>query len=166
MGDTESQDVKVEKKKGGTVLLVLVVAVLVLGAAATGAVLAPKFLGSAEAAPEPSGAAPPPPADTGPGETYTLAPIVIDSHGRDGDAHHVKVVLAIELADGMTDPDFKRFVPRSREAALQYLRAQAFEELTDPKRFDKVQKDLNATVLKAVGAKYVSRVLVTDFVAQ
>lgn len=170
MGDIESEeDVKVEKKKGGKVLLVLVVAVLVVGAAAAGAILAPKYLGTAAAAPAaapPAGSASEASPETGPGETTMLTPIVIDSHGREGDAHHVKVVLAVELPEGMSPEDFKRFVPRSREAAVQYLRAQTFEDLTDPKRFSAVQKALNEAILGAVGKKHAVRVLVTDFVAQ
>jgi flagellar basal body-associated protein FliL len=182
----------VEKKKGkGKLVGILVALALILGAGAAGAVLAPKYLGGgAKAAHKPAeGEA----AEEGHGkaeeaepaaeeeepeeeekkpkssevhEIQNLESIVVDTRSSDGSLRHIKVGLSIELAETTKEADFKSYVPRARESAISYFRTRDFEQLSDPKNFAQVVKDLNKEILLAVGKKRAKRVVITDFVAQ
>jgi len=99
-------------------------------------------------------------------EVTNLAPIVVDTRSADGQVRHLKIALSIEHPDTMKEAEFKAYVPRAREAAIWYLRTHDFEELSSPKNFDKLRKELNENILNAVGKKRARRVLITDFVAQ
>jgi flagellar basal body-associated protein FliL len=183
----------VEKKKGkGKLVGILVALALVLGAGAAGAVLAPKYLGGDKAAHKPAegeeDAAPDSSAEKGeeaePEEEKTdegdkkpkntgdvheiqnLEAIVVDTRSADGNLRHVKVGLSIELVEGTKEAEFKAYVPRAREAAIGYFRTRDFEQLSDPKNFTQVVKDLNKEIILAVGKKRAKRVVITDFVAQ
>ena len=184
----------VEKKKGkGPLIGIIVAAVLVVGAGAAGAVMGPKFFakpaptkpaeGEAESEDDkPSGEEKAAeekaeePADeehvekkSASGEVKeitNLAAIVVDTRSADGQVRHLKIALSIEHPDTMKEAEFKAYVPRAREAAIWYLRTHDFEELSAPKNFDKLRKDLNDNIINAVGKKRARRVLITDFVAQ
>jgi flagellar basal body-associated protein FliL len=186
----------VEKKKGkGKLVGILVALALILGAGAAGAVLAPKYLGGAkdhktadsgaeeEADPEKGGDAegsseeadkeaeeegekPHAKATGDVHEIQTLEAIVVDTRSADGSIRHVKVGLTIELQETTKEADFKAYVPRAREAAIGYFRTRDFEQLSDPKNFTQVVKDLNKEIIAAVGKRRAKRVVVTDFVAQ
>jgi flagellar basal body-associated protein FliL len=95
-----------------------------------------------------------------------LEAIVVDSRAADGSIRHIKVGLTIELPETVKEAEFKAYVPRAREAAIGYFRTRDFEQLSDPKNFAQVVKDLNKEILGAVGKKRAKRVVVTDFVAQ
>lgn len=186
----------VEKKKGkGKLVGILVALALILGAGAAGAVLAPKYLGGgAKAAAKPAaeddsehgsengneaeaaseeeekpaeeeGEKPHKPAGDV-HEVHNLESIVVDTRSADGSIRHVKVGLTIELTEAAKEAEFKAYVPRAREAAIGYFRTRDFEQLSDPKNFTQVVKDLNKEILAAVGKKRAKRVVVTDFVAQ
>jgi flagellar basal body-associated protein FliL len=99
-------------------------------------------------------------------DVTNLAPIVVDTRSADGQVRHLKIALSIEHPEGVKEADFKSYVPRAREAAIWYLRTHDFEELSSPKNFDKLRKDLNDNIINAVGRKRARRVLITDFVAQ
>ncbi len=99
-------------------------------------------------------------------EVTNLSPIVVDTRSMDGQVRHLKIALSIEHPDSMKESEFKAYVPRAREAAIWYLRTHDFEELSSPKNFDKLRKDLNDSIINAVGRKRARRVLITDFVAQ
>jgi flagellar basal body-associated protein FliL len=99
-------------------------------------------------------------------EVTNLAPIVVDTRSQDGQIRHLKIALSIEHPDTMKEAEFKAYVPRAREAAIWYLRTHDFDELSAPKGFDKLRKDLNDNIINAVGKKRARRVLITDFVAQ
>jgi flagellar basal body-associated protein FliL len=184
----------VEKKKGkGKLVGILVALALILGAGAAGAVLAPKYLGGAKTAHKPAegeeeaaaeGAsekgddaepAEEEKADDGDKkpkstgdvhEIQNLESIVVDTRAADGNLRHVKVGLSIELVEGTKEAEFKAYVPRAREAAIGYFRTRDFEQLSDPKNFTQVVKDLNKEIILAVGKKRAKRVVITDFVAQ
>jgi flagellar basal body-associated protein FliL len=185
----------VEKKKGkGKLVGILVALALILGAGAAGAVLAPKYLGGApadakataqsdeeeggESSEEESGAEAgeaaeadekkPKKSESG-GDVHgvqNLEALVVDSRAADGSIRHLKVGLTIELTEGTKDADFKPYVPRAREAAIAYFRTRDFEQLSDPKNFAQVVKDLNKEMIEAVGKKRAKRIVITDFVAQ
>jgi len=99
-------------------------------------------------------------------EVQNLEPIVVDTRSADGNIRHVKVGLTIELPEGTKEAEFKAYVPRAREAAIGYFRTRDFEQLSDPKNFAQVVKDLNKEIIAAVGKKRAKRVDITDFVAQ
>jgi flagellar basal body-associated protein FliL len=99
-------------------------------------------------------------------EITNLAAIVVDTRSADGQVRHLKIALSIEHPDTMKEAEFKAYVPRAREAAIWYLRTHDFEELSSPKNFDKLRKELNDNIINAVGKKRARRVLITDFVAQ
>jgi len=99
-------------------------------------------------------------------EVTNLQPIVVDTRAMDGQVRHLKIALSIEHPETIKEADFKAYIPRAREAAIWYLRTHDFEELSAPKNFDKLRKDLNDNIIMAVGRKRAKRVLITDFVAQ
>ena len=99
-------------------------------------------------------------------EVTNLQPIVVDTRSQDGQIRHLKIALSIEHPDAMKEAEFKAYVPRAREAAIWYLRTHDFDELSSPKNFEKLRKDLNDNIINAVGKKRARRVLITDFVAQ
>jgi len=78
----------------------------------------------------------------------------------------LRLGLTIELPEGTKEAEFKAYVPRAREAAIGYFRTRDFEQLSDPKNFAQVVKDLNKEIIAAVGKKRAKRVVITDFVAQ
>lgn len=181
----------VEKKKGkGKLVGIMVALALILGAGAAGAVLAPKYLGGgAKPAHKPAEAAEEAPAESEKAdeaepaeeedegekpkpkagdvhEVQNLEAIVVDTRSADGNIRHVKVGLTVELPEGTKEADFKAYVPRAREAAIGYFRTRDFEQLSDPKNFAQVVKDLNKEIIAAVGKKRAKRVVITDFVAQ
>jgi len=99
-------------------------------------------------------------------EITNLSPIVVDTRSIDGQVRHLKIALSIEHPETFKESEFKSYIPRAREAAIWYLRTHDFEELSSPKNFDKLRKDLNENIINAVGRKRARRVLITDFVAQ
>jgi flagellar basal body-associated protein FliL len=76
------------------------------------------------------------------------------------------VGIAIELANKKTEAEMKNYLPRGREAAIAYLRSREWDEITSSKLFETIKKDLSEQVIQAMGKERVTRVLVTDFVAQ
>jgi flagellar basal body-associated protein FliL len=183
---TDYNQAPVEKKKSkGPLVGIIVAAVLVMGAGAAGAVVGPKFFAKPvatkpadpEAEPEDER---PEKADEASEEARVekksaasevkeitnLAPIVVDTRSADGEVRHLKIALSIEHPEAIKESEFKVYIPRAREAAIWYLRTHDFEELSSPKNFDKLRKDLNDNILNAVGKKRARRVLITDFVAQ
>ena len=194
MSEEASEPKPVEKKKGkGKLVGILVALALILGAGAAGAVLAPKYLGGGDKAahkpaegeeaseeshdkgeegePEEEHAeeAEEKPKKATAGDVHEiqgLEAIVVDTRSADGNLRHIKVGLSIELMEGTKEAEFKAYVPRAREAAIGYFRTRDFEQLSDPKNFVQVVKDLNKEIIAAVGKKRAKRIVVTDFVAQ
>lgn len=156
-----------KKSRLGLVLAIVAITVLVTGAAVAGTVFGPALFGHAkkgEQAPE---------KDKGKdkekekiGESVELSPIMVDARADDGALHHLKVVLAIEIAEGTTKDELMRYVPRGREAAVGYLRSQTFDHLVEPTHYADVRAELSKQFTEAIGGERVARVLVTDFVAQ
>lgn len=99
-------------------------------------------------------------------EVHNLEAIVVDSRAADGSIRHIKVGMTIELTETTKEAEFKAYVPRAREAAIAYFRTRDFEQLSDPKNFAQVVKDLNKEMIGAVGKKRAKRIVITDFVAQ
>jgi flagellar basal body-associated protein FliL len=160
---SEEQKAAPAKKGGSKVIVIALTSVLVVGAAVAGTVLGPRFLGQAAAA----HAAEPEKESAGPaGEVVNFQAIVVDIHDKEGVIHHLKVGVAVELAPQKTEADLKNYMPRGREAAIAYLRARDWDDVTSAKLFEGIKKDLSERVIQSIGKERVSRVLVTDFVAQ
>jgi len=185
-----------KKKGKGKLVGILVALALILGAGAAGAVLAPKYLGGGDKAahkpaegeeeaaaegseekgdaeahgdeekPAEEGESKPKKEQGDVHEIQGLEAIVVDTRSADGNLRHIKVGLSIELVEGTKEAEFKAYVPRAREAAIGYFRTRDFEQLSDPKNFTQVVKDLNKEIILAVGKKRAKRIVITDFVAQ
>jgi flagellar basal body-associated protein FliL len=154
------------KKSSSRVIVIVISGVLVVGAAVAGSLFGPRLLAAqpAAVAPPADGAAK---AEAGPaGEVINFQPIVVDVHDKEGVIHHLKVGLAIEMPHGKVEADLKNYTPRGREAAIALLRSKEWDEITSAKMFEAVKKELSEHVSEAIGRERVSRVLVTDFVAQ
>ncbi len=185
MSNDDDKDAKAEPKKSKLGLILGIaggVVVLVAGGAA-GLVLGPKLIGGsppAEAAPGANAGAhgasaahagaaseaKKPSAHPEKVVSFKFDPIIVDVMDNQGEAHHLKVGFAAELAEGASEADFKLVQPRGREAAITFLRSLTYEEITNPRKYSKLKKDLSSKVTKAVGEERVSRLLVIDFVAQ
>lgn len=170
-----------KKSRLGLVLATVVVVVLVTGAAVAGTLFGPTLLGhkqakadTADQVDDDSGdddASPPKKKkkkeDDGKiGESVEMSPILVDARAKDGELHHLKVVLAIEIAEGTPKDEFMRYSPRGREAAVAYLRSQGFDDLASPAKYNEIRAELGKVFTEAVGEKRVGRVMVIDYVAQ
>ncbi|HTQ07616.1 MAG TPA: flagellar basal body-associated FliL family protein [Polyangiaceae bacterium] len=174
-----------KKSRLGLVLATVVVVVLVTGAAVAGTLFGPALLGhkiskadtadQADQSDDEAGDDDAAPAkkkkkkeekDGKIGESVELAPILVDARAKDGELHHLKVVLAIEIAEGTAKDEFMRYSPRGREAAVAYLRSQGFDDLASPEKYNEIRAELGKVFTEAVGEKRVGRVLVIDYVAQ
>ncbi|HWP04191.1 MAG TPA: flagellar basal body-associated FliL family protein [Polyangiaceae bacterium] len=156
-----------KKSRLGLVLAIVAITVLVTGAAVAGTVFGPALFGHAKKG-EPALEK-----EKGKdkekekiGESVELSPIMVDARAEDGNLHHLKVVLSLEVAEGTTKDELMRYMPRGREAAVGYLRSQSFDHLVDPSQYAEVRTELSKQFSEAVGGERISRVLVTDFVAQ
>jgi flagellar FliL protein len=174
--DDESQSAEGEEgepkkaAKGNGRLFLIIGAVLATGgSAAAGAVLGPSL---AKHAPAPAAAAPEgKTAASGEhggeeGELAQLDPIIVDIREISGEAHHLKVGIAVELGKGVTDEEFKKQIPRIRDTAISYLRSLKFDEISTPAKFDPIRAELGERIAHVSGKARVQRVLFTDFVAQ
>lgn len=142
---------------------------MLVGGSAAGLVLGPKLLGgekkdSAKTASSATAAGGE--EEAGPIISVRFEPIVIDVRDSQNRVHHLKVGLAAELSDQVAKDEFDSVMPRGREAALTYLRALSFEEVSRPERYEKIRQELGERVTKAVGERRVKRMLIIDFVAQ
>jgi len=166
--DTEEESVPEpqapKKSRLGLVLATVVVVVLVTGAAVAGTMFGPALINRTKKAEH--AAASEKEKEKPIGETVELQPIMVDARTKDGELHHLKVVLAIEIHEGTPKEEFMKYSPRGREAAVAYLRSMGFEEVASPERYTQVRGELAKKFIEAVGKKRVERVMVIDFVAQ
>jgi flagellar basal body-associated protein FliL len=169
MSSEESEDSVPEpqapkKSRLGLVLATVVVVVLVTGAAVAGTVFGPTlFKGGKKAEPAASAQGE---KEKPIGETVEMSPILVDARSQDGELHHLKVVLAIEIHEGTPKEEFMKFALRGREAAVAYLRSQTFEDVGAPQHYSEVRAELAKKFTEATGEAHVARVMVIDFVAQ
>ncbi len=100
-------------------------------------------------------------------QTIKLDAVIVDIRDPKGEAHHLRVGMALELKKKLKEEEEAiAFGPRARDTTIEYCRALAYDEVTNPKKFDVIRKELSERVIKAVGKKHVKRVLFTDFVVQ
>jgi flagellar basal body-associated protein FliL len=172
--DEEPEQPKVEKSPK-RLLGILVISVLIAGAAVTGTLLGPRLLAKRAAAATDSntesvdagkGGEGSENAEPEPNNPQAFAPIVVDVKNKRGEMHHMRVGITIELTDKATKEEFERYQPRGREAAIGYLRSKTFDELTESTEFENIAKQLNETIIRAMGERRCNRVVVTDYVAQ
>jgi flagellar basal body-associated protein FliL len=186
-GDSEenaSEPKAPKRSRLGLVLAIVVVVVLVTGAAVAGTMFGPVLFGhkpaKADAAEQADDegdddAATPEKSDKKKGkaekegkvgESVEMTPILVDARAKDGELHHLKVVLAIEIEEGTPKDEFMRYSPRGREAAVAFLRSKGFDELASPEHYADIRAELAKEFTAAVGQKRVARVMVIDYVAQ
>jgi flagellar basal body-associated protein FliL len=180
---SEEKPAAAPKKGGSKVIVIALTAILVAGAAVAGTVFGPKMLGakSAEAHEEEGAKSSKGKSkskskkheaeeeDVEPTAVANFQPIVVDVHDNEGVIHHLKVGLTVESAmenAKEAEEALKHFQPRGREAAIAFLRGREWDEITSSKMFETLKKDLSEKVIESMGEERVSRVLVTDFVAQ
>jgi flagellar protein FliL len=169
-GEEEADGVpKKSGKSGGKLFLIIGAVIATGGSAAAGAVLGPSLAAKGHAQAAAAASASATPGDHGAeegGSVQALDPIIVDIREANGDMHHLKVGLAVELAKGVTDEEFKRQTPRIRDSAISYLRSLKFDEISSPSKFDPIRSELGERIAHASGKAKVQRVLFTDFVAQ
>ncbi len=151
-----------KSSKGLVVVVLLAAVVLGGGAAAAGAVVAMKVATPATAATAPAPSA----TEEKILGTVDFASIVVDIHGQDGAAHHLRVSLSAEIPAETPKEEAQALTPRGRQAAIAYLRSLTYEEATAPGSFDKIRTELNKRMVEAVGEKRIGAVILTDFVLQ
>ncbi len=100
-----------------------------------------------------------------PGPTLSLEPFLVMATDAGHHSHPMRVTLAVEFAQSVHEETTRAFVPRIRDAALNYIRGMSYEDATDSARMDHIRAELleRFRVTGAVGAE---RVLVTDLVIQ
>jgi flagellar FliL protein len=171
----EGDGAKPAKKKGSKlVLLVLGAVVATATSAAAGAVLGPALTGAKPAKAEAASRAAAAHAAAERGgegegpvsEPAALDPIIVDVREANGEMHHLKVGIAVELGVGVPEEEFKKLIPRMRDAAISFLRGLPFDDIASPQKFDAIRNELGERMSKAAGKGRVQRVLFTDFVAQ
>lgn len=92
-------------------------------------------------------------------------PLVVDVRDEGGAAHHVKLVITIEVTDEHAKKEVQGFSHRARAKVLEHIRGKTYEELTEGSKFSEIQGHL-AKLIKGVAGKSVKGVWITDFVAQ
>jgi flagellar basal body-associated protein FliL len=160
------------KSRLGLVLATVAVTVLVTGAAVAGTLFGPVLLGRGKPAAHEAGAK-----EKGAekakgkqgekvGESIEFPPIMVDARADNGELHHIKLVIVVEVAEGTQKDELMRYAPRGREAAVGFMRSESFDKLVAPGNYAEVRAELSKKFAEAVGEERVARVLVTDFVAQ
>lgn len=175
------------KKKGPLLWIILAVVLCVLGVAA-GIFLAPQFSSPPPAAAEDPAAAVAPaapaaaPAANAPAAAAPLnmltppitvqwPPLVVDVRDEHGGSRHIKIIITVETENEKLEEELDAFGPRGRQAVLGYVRAQRFEDIIDPTKFEALQQKITELVQQSVGVsadgkQRVQQVLLTDLVAQ
>jgi flagellar basal body-associated protein FliL len=171
----EASDGEEPKKKGPLIWIILAV-VLGLGGVGAGVFLAPKFMtpppapagdAAAEAPAEPEAKQ----VSEDPPVTVQWPPLVVDVRDEHGGSRHIKIVITLEAKNEKLEEELRAFGARGRQAVLGHVRAQKFEELIDPDKFEEHQKKITELVQEKVGKnaqgeERVQAVLITDLVAQ
>ena len=124
--DEESQQAEGEggepkrpAKSSGRLFLIIGAVIATGGSAAAGAVLGPSLAKArAPVASAPVAVASSEHGGGEEGELASLDPIIVDIREVNGDAHHLKVGIAVELGHGVTDEEFKKQIPRIRDTAM------------------------------------------------
>lgn len=98
----------------------------------------------------------------------TVDAIVVDLRSAgEGEQHHLKVGLAIELKAEPPEEEGKLGLMRVKDAAISYLRTQTYEDVIDQNKFPALRKELSTRVLKAAGGRgHAKKMLITEYVVQ
>lgn len=99
-----------------------------------------------------------------PGPTIPLEPFVASIPDASGQAHAIKLTLAIELEHDGKAEEATPFVPRIRDTTLSYIRERTFEQMTASAGVDEMRAELLERY-EAAGL-LARKVLVTDLIAQ
>ncbi len=97
---------------------------------------------------------------------FTLEPCVIDIRNKEGETHHLKAGIAVELNVKIPEKEMEGVIPRARDAAITYLRSLDYERAVSQEEFEKIRGELDVRIKKAIGERFVARILFTEFVVQ
>ena len=177
--DKKPADAKKDEKaeaagggKGKTIILVVVVLLVAVLSSVGGALVAPKLMGQPAAAEKPKPkhnaeeADEEEEAETPIFSTLPLDSMIVDVRNDEGEFHHLKISVALEIKVKVPEEELKGFVPRARDAQLTYLRTLSPADVVSTKRYETIRKELSDRIIKAVGKKFVKKILITDFVVQ
>jgi flagellar basal body-associated protein FliL len=122
---------------------------------------------AAEAAPPPEE---PPPESGGEGEgpsesVITLAPFIINLED-EGEAHFLKVTIAVELISPKWAKHFEHDVPKVRNAVLLLLGNLKMSSTQGTENKKRILEQLRTTIIDTAGKKDVRDVYLTEFVIQ
>jgi len=98
--------------------------------------------------------------------TMTLEGLVIDLRDKDGEMHHLKIGVAVELSKHIHEEELKGMEPRAKDATIGYLRTLSFDDVTNPELFERIRTELGERMAKALGKSLVKKILFTEYVAQ
>lgn len=162
------------KGKGGKVLLIVVLLIVVVAVGVGGVLFGAKLQAGVKPPPRHAAAAEAeaeeeeeePKGARLPAESAPLEALIVDVKGMDGEIHHLKVGLTLELGKPVPEEEMKRLSPRARDAAITYLRSLTLDDIGTPSKFEEIRKEMHERISAAMGKGRVKRVLFTDFVAQ
>jgi len=167
MADEPEEKAPSPPKSKRKLLGLSVILILVVAAGVTGTLFGPRMLGAGADGPVPSASGEPEePKEEKNFASMKFEPLVLDVRDRDNNLHHIRVGLTAELKPTVAKEEFDKLQPRGREVAIIYMRSWKFEDLTDPAQFERISGELSERMRKAMGQETVTRILVSDYVAQ
>jgi flagellar basal body-associated protein FliL len=103
-----------------------------------------------------------------PKAVMTVDAIVVDLRSAgEGEVHHLKMGIALELMAELPEEEGKLALMRVKDASISFLRTLTYEDVTDHAKFEELRKELSVRVIKAAGGKkHAKKMLVTEYVVQ
>ena len=101
-----------------------------------------------------------------PSHTVNLPPFLVNLGPDFSDMHYLKVSIGVEVANEEAAKVFEDHGAKVRNNVLMYLSTLKAEEIQGPENRAKILTRIRAEVRKAVGAKKVQGVYLTEFVIQ
>ena len=106
------------------------------------------------------------PAGEAPSHTVNLPPFLVNLGPDFSEMHYLKVSIGVEVANEEAAKVFEEHGAKVRNNVLMYLSTLKADEITGPEARVKILSRLRSEVKKAVGAKKVQGVYLTEFVIQ
>ena len=100
------------------------------------------------------------------GHTVNMAPFLVNLGPDFSDMHYLKVSIGVEVADEEAAKSFEGRSAKVRNNVLMYLSTLRADEIQGAENRAKILARLRTEVKKAVGAKKVQGVYLTEFVIQ
>lgn len=104
--------------------------------------------------------------DKKPGLTIELKTFVVNVvDEKTNEQHPMKLSLSIELAHEAKKEDFEPFIPRIRDAILNYVRNMAYQQVINPRTKQRMTEDL-LEIIHKLGCEQAHQVLIQELVTQ